>query len=83
LASKIRFSTAAASGKPLMRRMNSMLSGHHGASSRTAPMYFWIVSMVAGSRQLSGRWTMREGIVKSSRSPRRSSASISAARAAA
>ncbi len=65
-----------------MRRMNSMLSGHHGASSRTAPMYFSIVSMVAGSRQLSGRCTMRDGMRKSSRSPSASSAAISAASAA-
>ncbi len=44
-----------------MRRMNSMLLGHHGASGRTDCMYFSMASCVAGSSQESGRWTMREG----------------------
>ncbi len=51
-----------------MRRMNSMLLGHHGASGRTDCMYFWIASRVAGSSHESGRWTMRLGIVRLCRS---------------
>ena len=44
-----------------MRRMNSMLLGHHGASARTDCMYFSMARRVAGSSQESGRCTMREG----------------------
>ena len=44
-----------------MRRMNSMLLGHQGASGRTDCMYFSIASSVAGSSHDSGRWTMRAG----------------------
>ncbi len=44
-----------------MRRMNSMLLGHQGASARTTRMYFSIATSVAGSSQDSGRWTMRLG----------------------
>ena len=43
-----------------MRRMNSMLLGHHGASGRTDVMYFWIARRVAGSSHDSGRCTMRD-----------------------
>ena len=44
-----------------MRRMNSILLGHHGASGRTDCMYLRIASCVAGSSQESGRCTMRDG----------------------
>ena len=44
-----------------MRRMNSMLLGHQGASGRTDCVYFWIASRVAGSSHDSGRCTMRDG----------------------
>ena len=44
-----------------MRRMNSMLLGHQGASGRTDCMYFSMASRVAGSSQDSGRCTMRAG----------------------
>ena len=43
-----------------MRRMNSMLLGHQGASGRTDCVYFWIASRVAGSSHDSGRCTMRD-----------------------
>ncbi len=62
---------------PLIRRMNSMLLGHHGASLRTDCMYFWIASCVAGSSQESGRWTIRVGTSMSSMSGNRASAAIS------
>ena len=51
-----------------MRRMNSMLLGHHGASGRTDCMYLRIASCVAGSSQERGRWTVRVDNVTSSRS---------------
>ena len=44
-----------------MRRMNSMLLGHHGASGRTDCMYFWMARRVAPSSHDSGRCTIREG----------------------
>ena len=44
-----------------MRRMNSMLSGHQGASARTDCLYRSVASCVAGSSQDSGRCTMRLG----------------------
>ena len=43
-----------------MRRMNSMLLGHQGASARTRCMYFSMASCVAGSSHDSGRCTMRD-----------------------
>ena len=43
-----------------MRRMNSMLLGHQGASGRTDCMYLSMASCVAASSHDSGRWTMRE-----------------------
>ena len=49
-----------------MRRMNSMLLGHHGASARTDCMYLSIASCVASSFQDSGRCTMRDGTSMSS-----------------
>ena len=49
-----------------MRRMNSMLLGHQGASGRTDCMYLRMASCVAGSSQESGRCTMREGTAMSS-----------------
>ena len=49
-----------------MRRMNSMLLGHQGASGRTDCMYFSIASRVAGSSHDSGRCTMRVGTSMSS-----------------
>ena len=56
-----------------MRRMNSMLLGHQGASGRTDCMYLRMASCVAGSSQESGRCTMREGTTMSSRSGMRRS----------
>jgi hypothetical protein len=50
-----------------MRRMNSVLLGHHGASARTDCMYFPIASRVCGSSHDSGRCTTRLGMVMSSR----------------
>ena len=47
--------TCATSSRPLMRRMNSMFHGHHGASARTPCMYRWMASRVAGSSHDSGR----------------------------
>ena len=47
----------------VMRRMNSMLLGHHGASGRTPCMYLSIARRVAGSSQERGRCTMRDGTV--------------------
>ena len=44
-----------------MRRMNSMLLGHQGASARTDCMYFSIASRVAASSQDSGSHTVRLG----------------------
>ena len=60
-----------AESSPLIRRMNSMLSGHQGASSRTEAMYCSMVSWIAGSFHDSGRWTMRlrEGEVVERREP--------------
>jgi hypothetical protein len=52
--------------RPLMRRMNSMLLGHQGASGRTDCMYFSMASRVCGSSQDSGRCTMRLGTTMSS-----------------
>ena len=49
------------SARPLMRRMNSMLLGHQGASGRTDCVYFSMASCVAGSSHDSGRCTMRVG----------------------
>ena len=43
-----------------MRRMNSMLLGHQGASGRTDWVYLRMASWVAGSSHDSGRWTIRE-----------------------
>ncbi len=59
-----------------MRRMNSMLLGHQGASGRTDCVYLRMASCVAGSSQESGRWTMREGTTMSSRSGMRRSHGI-------
>ena len=59
-----------------MRRMNSMLLGHHGASGRTDCMYLRMASCVAGSSQESGRCTMREGTTMSSRSGMRALAGV-------
>ena len=49
-----------------MRRMNSILLGHQGASGRTDCMYLRMASRVAGSSQDSGRWTMRAATTISS-----------------
>ena len=49
-----------------MRRMNSMLLGHQGASLRTDCMYFSIASWVAASSHDSGMCTMRVGTCMSS-----------------
>ena len=50
-----------------MRRMNSMLLGHQGASARTDCMYFCDRQHgVAGSSHDSGRCTMRVGTSMSS-----------------
>ena len=56
-----------------MRRMNSMLLGHQGASGRTDCMYFSIASLVAGSSQDNGSRTMRESTSMSSTAGRVSS----------
>ncbi|MOA54651.1 hypothetical protein D3C78_1783100 [compost metagenome] len=48
-----------------MRRMNSRLLGHQGASLRTVVMYLSIANWQAGSSQDSGRWTMRDGTLRS------------------
>ena len=71
-----------------MRRMNSMLLGHHGAFGPHQLMYLRIASRACGSSQESGRWTMRVGTSMSSaagRSPRsrRSSAEAGASAASA
>ena len=44
-----------------MRRMNSMLDGHQGASARTPRIYLSIASWTASSFHDSGRCTMRDG----------------------
>ena len=59
-----------------MRRMNSMLLGHQGASARTDCMYLRIASCVAGSSQDSGRCTMRDGTSMASMGGSSSSAAI-------
>ena len=64
--------------RPLMRRMNSMLLGHQGASGRTDCMYFSMARRVAGSSQDSGNQTVREGTTSWSVSPRASSAASTA-----
>ena len=58
-ASKTMRFTSSSMSRPLMRRMNSMLDGHQGASARTSSMYLSIASCVAGSFHDSGRCTMR------------------------
>jgi len=44
-----------------MRRMNSILDGHQGASGRTSSWYLRMASWTEGSFQDKGRWTMRLG----------------------
>ncbi len=48
-----------------MRRMNSILLGHQGASGRTDCMYLSMAICTVGSSHDSGRRTMRLGTVMS------------------
>src|SRR5260370_11046133 len=62
--------TSSIEPRPLMRRINSILLGHHGASGRTPCIYLRMASCVAGSSQESGRCTTRDSTTMSSRSGR-------------
>ncbi len=53
--------TSSGVASPLIRLMNSMFHGVHGASERTPCMYRSIASRVAGSSHDSGSRTVRDG----------------------